>query len=117
MTTTPDLRYLDSLQGSGIRPGLGRMRMFLREAGNPERRFRSILVAGTNGKGSTSATLASILRAAGYRTALYTSPHLLSIRERWVIDGEPVDDAALRAAIRRLREIDRRLGVAPSHSI
>jgi dihydrofolate synthase/folylpolyglutamate synthase len=110
-----DLAYLDSLQGSGIRPGLGRMRMFLRAAGNPHRRFRSILVAGTNGKGSTAATLASILTTAGYRTALYTSPHLVSIRERWLVDGVPVGAAPLRAAIRRLRALDERLGIPPTY--
>ncbi len=112
---TDELRYLDSLQGSGIRPGLRRMRMFLREAGNPHRRFRSVLVAGTNGKGSTAATLASVLTVAGYRTALYTSPHLVSIRERWSIQGEPVGSQPLREAIRRLREIDGRLGTEPTY--
>ncbi len=112
---TDELRYLDSLQGSGIRPGLGRMRMFLRAAGNPHRRVPSIVVAGTNGKGSTAATLASILTAAGYRTALYTSPHLVSIRERWMIDGVPVGTGALRAAIRRLRAVDEQLGIAPTY--
>src|SRR3977135_3001528 len=60
--------------------------------GNPQRRFPSVLIAGTNGKGSTSATLASILRTAGYRTALYTSPHLLRINERIQIDGESISD-------------------------
>lgn len=110
-----ELAYLDSLQGSGIRPGLGRMRAFLRAAGNPHRKVPSILVAGTNGKGSTAATLASILHAAGYRVALYSSPHLVSIRERWMIDGAPVAAAPLRAAIRRLRAIDREVGVAPTY--
>ncbi|HEY0593937.1 MAG TPA: folylpolyglutamate synthase/dihydrofolate synthase family protein [Thermoanaerobaculia bacterium] len=112
---THELAYLDSLQGSGIRPGLGRMRMFLRAAGNPHRRFPSVLVAGTNGKGSTAATLASILTAAGYRTALYTSPHLVSIRERWIVDRQPVAAAPLRAAIRRLRAAHQQLGFAPTY--
>src|SRR5437879_1696528 len=61
--------------------------------GNPQRRFPSVLVAGTNGKGSTSATLASITQAAGYRTALYTSPHLLTVNERMRIDGESISNA------------------------
>src|SRR5436305_10639323 len=81
------LLWLDSLQNSGIRPGLGRMRALLRTLGRPERAYPSIIVAGTNGKGSTSATLASILNAAGYRAALYTSPHLVDIRERWMVGG------------------------------
>ena len=80
-----DLSYLDSLQGSGIRPGLSRVRALLRAAGNPHRAYPSILVAGTNGKGSTAATLASILEQSGLKTALYTSPHLVHIEERWRI--------------------------------
>ena len=59
---------------------------------HPERSFRSILVAGTNGKGSTCATLASILQAAGIRTGLYTSPHLERVNERIRINGEPISD-------------------------
>ena len=76
------LAWLDSLQGSGIRPGLNRMRALLRALGRPERQYPTVIVAGTNGKGSTSATLASILTASGYKTALYTSPHLVDLRER-----------------------------------
>jgi len=58
---------------------LAYVREMLAAMGNPERRFPSVLIAGTNGKGSTGATLASILRAAGYKTALYSSPHLVRI--------------------------------------
>src|SRR5512132_146950 len=87
--------WLDSLQGSGIRPGLGRMRALLRNLGRPERAYPSIIVSGTNGKGSTSATLASILNASGYRTGLYTSPHLVELRERWMIAGAAIADALL----------------------
>ena len=61
-----------------------------RPLGNPERRFPSVLIAGTNGKGSTAATLSSILRAAGYKTGLYTSPHLVSINERIRVNGEAI---------------------------
>lgn len=61
---------------------LDNMRALVAELGHPERRFPSVLIAGTNGKGSTSATLASICRAAGYRTGLYTSPHLVTVNER-----------------------------------
>jgi dihydrofolate synthase/folylpolyglutamate synthase len=59
---------------------------------NPERRFPCVLIAGTNGKGSTAATLSSILLASGLRTGLYTSPHLLRINERLQIDGKEIDD-------------------------
>lgn len=110
-----ELRYLESLQGSGIRPGLERMRAFLRAAAHPERAAAAILVAGTNGKGSTAAALASIFHRAGYRTGLYTSPHLVSIRERWQIDGEEIPMAALRGAIRELRRLERSAGMAPTY--
>src|SRR5262245_10740473 len=66
------------------------MRRLARALGHPERRFPSVLIAGTNGKGPTSATLASIVRAAGYRTGLYTSPHLVEINERIRINQEPI---------------------------
>jgi dihydrofolate synthase / folylpolyglutamate synthase len=67
---------------------LAHMRILLGALDNPERRFPGVLIAGTNGKGSTAATLASILRASGLRTALYTSPHLARINERIQIGGE-----------------------------
>jgi dihydrofolate synthase/folylpolyglutamate synthase len=72
---------------------LAHMRVLLEALGSPQRQFRSVLIAGTNGKGSTAATLASIVRAAGHRTGLYTSPHLIRINERIRIDGEPISDA------------------------
>jgi dihydrofolate synthase/folylpolyglutamate synthase len=107
--------YLDSLQGSGIRPGLGRIRALLRALRRPERAYPSIIVAGTNGKGSTSATLASILNASGYRTAHYTSPHLVDIRERWVIGGVPIDDATLVESIEQLRVAAAKTGIEPTY--
>lgn len=68
------------------------MRVLLEALGDPQRRFPSVLIAGTNGKGSTAATLASILMAAGHKTALYTSPHLVRVNERIRIHGEQVPD-------------------------
>ncbi len=97
------LDWLDSLQGSGIRPGLGRMRALLRTLGRPHKKYPAIIVAGTNGKGSTSAMLASILDAAGYRTGFYTSPHLVDIRERWKIAGEWISPELLDECIDELR--------------
>ena len=97
------LDWLDSLQGSGIRPGLGRMRALLRALGNPHREYPSIIVAGTNGKGSTSATLTSILCEAGHRAAHYTSPHLVDIRERWTIAGRMIEPQMLERCIEELR--------------
>jgi dihydrofolate synthase/folylpolyglutamate synthase len=71
---------------------LAHMRVLLAAMENPERQFKSVLVAGTNGKGSTAATLASILGASGLRTGLYTSPHLIRINERIRINGESISD-------------------------
>src|SRR5271166_204841 len=72
---------------------LAYVREMLAAMGNPERRFPSVLIAGTNGKGSTAATLASILRVAGFKTALYSSPHLIRINERIRVNGEGISDA------------------------
>ena len=69
---------------------LAYVREMLAALGNPERRFPSVLIAGTNGKGSTAATLSAILRAAGHKTGLYTSPHLVSINERIRVNGEAI---------------------------
>jgi len=109
------LLYLDSLQASGIRPGLGRIRAMLRSLHHPERAYPSIIIAGTNGKGSTSATLASILEQSGYRTGLYTSPHLVDIRERWMIGGAMIDPELLRRSIEMLREAADRVAITPTY--
>src|SRR6478672_11249551 len=69
------------------------MRRLAEALGNPQRKLQTVLIAGTNGKGSTAATLASIVQAAGYRTGLYTSPHLLRANERIQINQEPISDA------------------------
>jgi dihydrofolate synthase/folylpolyglutamate synthase len=78
---------------------LAAMREACARAGHPERAFAAVHVAGTNGKGSVCAMVESIARAAGERTGLYTSPHLCRFAERIRIDGEPVTDAALEAAL------------------
>jgi len=72
---------------------LEHMRALAGALGRPERRFPSVLIAGTNGKGSTAATLASIAQSAGYRTGLYTSPHLVKMNERIQVNGEAISDA------------------------
>ncbi|MDR1379246.1 MAG: bifunctional folylpolyglutamate synthase/dihydrofolate synthase [Synergistaceae bacterium] len=75
---------------SGIRPGLDRIQRLLEVLKNPQGAYPAVHVVGTNGKGSTCAFLASVFRAAGYKTALYTSPHLESPGERLLINGEPL---------------------------
>lgn len=88
---------------------LSEMRVLMEALGNPQLRFPSVLIAGTNGKGSTSATLASILQAGGYRTGLYTSPHLTRVNERVRIDGEDISDDDLAAIYFRVDDCARRL--------
>jgi dihydrofolate synthase/folylpolyglutamate synthase len=94
---TPDegLAFLASRSPSTVVLGLERMHEALEELGHPELRLRVVQVAGTNGKGSTSAFLDSILRAAGHRVGLYTSPHLVRVNERIQIGGVAIDDVTL----------------------
>jgi dihydrofolate synthase/folylpolyglutamate synthase len=87
----------------------------LRRLGNPHHDYASILVAGTNGKGSTAAMLSSILEQSGYRTALYTSPHLVDLRERWRIEGKAIDDGLLIESIEAMRDASDRAGIAPTY--
>ena len=91
------------------------MKSLLAAAGDPHRACDSIIVAGTNGKGSTAATLASILGAGGIRAGLYTSPHLLRLNERWRVDGHDVSDDALDEAVRQLRRISARARIRPTY--
>ena len=102
-----DLAYLFRLEQFGIKFGLDSIETLLSRLGHPERTFRSVHIAGTNGKGSVTAMVDTALGRAGYRSARYTSPHLA---ERFVVAGRPVDAAALcsaagdvRAAIEALR--------------
>ncbi|MGZ8853977.1 MAG: bifunctional folylpolyglutamate synthase/dihydrofolate synthase, partial [Thermoanaerobaculia bacterium] len=115
MASSAALEWLDSLQGSGIRPGLGRIRALLRPLGKPQRSYPSIIVAGTNGKGSTAATLNSILLASGYRTGMYTSPHLVDIRERWLIGGEPIAESLFEESIEALHRAADQIGISPTY--
>jgi dihydrofolate synthase/folylpolyglutamate synthase len=99
---------------------LAHMRTLMAALGNAERSFTSILVAGTNGKGSTASTLASILTRAGYRTGLYTSPHLSRVNERIQLDGAMIGDDDFAALFSRVEEVagslvrDKRLPALPS---
>jgi dihydrofolate synthase / folylpolyglutamate synthase len=82
---------------------LDRMRQLLTRLGNPDAGMKIVHVAGTKGKGSTSAMIAAVLTAAGYRTGLYTSPHLERMEERIAIDGEPCCAESLVALVNLLR--------------
>ena len=91
---------------------LTEMRILMQALGSPQLRFPSVLVAGTNGKGSTSATLASILNLGGYRTGLYTSPHLARVNERIRIDGRDISDDDFAAYYFRVDDCARQLVTA-----
>lgn len=92
--------------------GLGRMRAALAELGDPHRRYRSLHVGGTNGKGSVASMWASVLHRQGERAGLYTSPHLCSFRERIMIGGEPVPAPRLVHSAQRLRPLAHELGMS-----
>ena len=112
MTYEESVRYLFSLgrelasprQASATKFDLKNITILCERLGQPQREFQSVHVAGTNGKGSTSAMLDSILRAAGLRTGLYTSPHLERINERIRLDGKDISDREFAAAFTRVHE-------------
>lgn len=95
--------WLYGRQYFGIRLGLERVQHLLARVSNPQQCFRSILVGGTNGKGTTAAHLAAMLQAAGHNTALYTSPHLTHFAERFVVNNQPLDEEVLAHSILELK--------------
>ncbi len=110
------ISYLDSLASHGIRPGLDRIRALLARLGNPQNDFRSVLIAGTNGKGSVAAFLVSILGEAGCRAGLFTSPHLIRFEERIALGRDPIPTdelAMLTGELREAIESGRRAGADP----
>jgi len=97
--------YLDNLQFHKIKLGLDSMRSFLARVGHPEQSLRYVHVAGTNGKGSVSVTLLTLLAGAGYRVGLYTSPHLSSVRERFRINDTYISAEKFAEIASRIREV------------
>jgi dihydrofolate synthase/folylpolyglutamate synthase len=89
------LRELFSLERKGINPGLDRIQYLMAQTNSPHKQFPSIHIAGTNGKGTTASLIASILKEAGYKTALYTSPHIKEFNERIRINGNIISDNEL----------------------
>jgi dihydrofolate synthase/folylpolyglutamate synthase len=100
----PALDYLLGLEQFGIKFGLDNIQAMADALGHPERAYRTIHIAGTNGKGSVTAMVDAALRAAGYRSARYTSPHLRHLSERFVVDGTPVSTETLERMAGQLRE-------------
>ncbi len=109
MTPSECRDYLGHLQHFGIKLGLENIAALCLALGNPQNRFLSVHVAGTNGKGSVSAMLAAILRAHGHKTGLYTSPHLARVEERIRIDGRSIGPERFRALLAQLKDVIDRL--------
>ncbi len=97
------IRWLFGLNRRGIRPGLVRVQGLLADLGHPERSLRTVVIAGTNGKGSTTRILDHLLRKTGLKVAAYTSPHLLRVYERLTIDGRAIAPARFAARVEDIR--------------
>ena len=111
-TIEETLQYLQFDNWAQSAPGLARSRELLGLLGDPQKKLKFVHIAGTNGKGSTAAMLAAVLQSAGYRTGLYTSPHLMRFHERMRVNGEEIDDKSLitltntvRRAAAQMREM------------
>ena len=99
------LAYLNNVEHYGSKPGLSRVGELLEKLGSPQKGLRFIHIAGTNGKGSCAAMTASILKAAGYKTGLFTSPYLYRFNERMQINGKQIDDEVLAELVTRVEPI------------
>ena len=97
------LAYISGVAFFGSKPGLERIRELLEKLGNPQKGMKFIHIAGTNGKGSCAAMTASVLKAAGYKTGLYTSPYLYRFNERMQINGKQIDDEVLSEIVTRVK--------------
>ena len=95
MTYDEAVSYIHSVSWRGSRPGLSRIRELCRLIGDPQDKLRFVHVAGTNGKGSFCCMLSEVLREAGYKTGLFTSPYVVSFRERMRVDGQDISEASL----------------------
>jgi dihydrofolate synthase/folylpolyglutamate synthase len=96
-------RFILSREFFGMKLGLENITQFLDDLGRPQDRYMTIHIAGTNGKGSCSAMLASVLQSAGYRVGLFTSPHLVDFRERVKVNGEKISRQSVIGFVDRNR--------------
>ena len=108
------MEYLNSRLMFGMMPGLASTRKLCEVLGNPQKKFETIHVVGTNGKGSTSYYLAGILQAHGLKTGLYTSPHLVNLRERIRVNDTPIDEDSLNRLILKVKDAAETAQVEPT---
>ena len=104
MTYDEALDYIHGIYWRGSKLGLSRTREILELLGNPQKQLKFVHVAGTNGKGSTCAMLASIFLKAGYKTGLYISPYITRFNERMQFNGEPISDEELAEGLLMLAD-------------
>ena len=114
MTATEAIEYIHSVCWKGSNPGLGRTQELLSKMGNPEKKLKFVHIAGTNGKGSTAAMTASILRKAGYRVGLYTSPYIYRFHERMQVNGVEVSDEDLAAITEYVKPLAQSMAESPT---
>ena len=114
MNATEAIEYIHSVCWKVSVPGLGRTQALLEKMGNPEKKLWFVHFAGTNGKGSTAAMTASILRKAGYRTGLYTSPYIYRFHERMQVDGMEITDEELTAVTEYVKPLAQSLKETPT---
>ena len=115
MEINTELDYLNSLGLHNVKPGLSRISAILNHLGNPQDKFKSVIVGGTNGKGSVSSIISSVLIHNNYKTALYISPHLIKVNERISINNQPISNTDLCSLISKLKNICTELQIKPSY--
>ncbi len=113
MTYPETIEYLYGIRLFGQKLGLETMQALLRLMGDPHQSLRFIHIAGTNGKGSVAAMLHAVLSAAGYKTGLYTSPHLVSFCERFQVNGRPIDEADVVRLVEGIKPLLEQAGANP----
>src|SRR5580704_8685122 len=115
LSTLSDFERLRIVRYNSENFNLERMRTLLKKLGSPQDHFRSVHVAGTKGKGSTCAMIAAMLQANGYKVGLYTSPHLVDVRERIVIDGEMIPQASFARLVRLMESTVGKIKPSPTY--
>ncbi len=110
----PSIDWLYNLTRFGIKPGLDVIRELLEKLGNPQKKFKSVQIAGTNGKGSVASFMATVLREAGYKVGLYTSPHLIRFNERIKINNDDISDEVLIKYIENIKQTYSQANLQPT---